>query len=97
MDREEDARPVLVEPTSQGVAVDVVGQVDHELVDGERSLHLLHIDRDDVAATLADDPGHPAQRAGSIGELHTQSGSVAHLSDGRHRAFRACFEAISGW
>ena len=94
MDRQRDAGAVLVQPFPQLVAVDVVGQIDHELVDGERSLHLLHVDADDVAAALADDPRNPAQRAGSIRELHSQSGSVAHLVDPKPRRFQRCFRSI---
>ena len=95
LDREQDACPVLVQSPPQGVAVDVIRQIDHQLVDGEGSLHLLHIDAHDVAAALADDPRDPAQRAGAIWELHSQSGSVAHPVDGTERRFRACFESIS--
>ena len=60
----------MVELGSQMVRRDVVGQIDDELVDRDRALHLLHVDAHDVAAALADDARHPAERPRPVGKLH---------------------------
>ena len=58
------------------------GQLDDQLVDGPAGAPLEDVDADDVAAHGADPAGHLAQRAGTVGQPHTEHVGRGH---GRQR------------
>ena len=58
--------------------IGLFGEIHDQVVNGGLGVHLLHIDRGDVAAMVGDNGGDPAERAGPVGQGDPEPHQVAH-------------------